>query len=152
VTETIRANRLRIHREPEEDDRRGLRDAYPAAERLCRSFRAATGWPLHLVPAEQLTENADPLWSAPVDPGQGNTLGYLAIGLPHDAGQQGVLDIPAAERVPIERVTELAGSLAELLQELLRARAALVNREAELSMGVPVTGAVDTPMQLAMRL
>jgi len=152
VTEAIRANCLRIHRGPDEDDRRGFPAAYPAAERLCRSFRAATGWPLHLVPAERLTENADPLWSAPVDPGQGNTPGYLTIGPSHDAGRPGVLDLPACQRVPIEHVTELAGSLAELLQELLRARAALVNREAELSMGVPVTGAVDTPMQLAMRL
>ncbi|MFV2067011.1 MAG: hypothetical protein ACC645_08515, partial [Pirellulales bacterium] len=60
MTEATRANRLRIHREPEEDTNRGgFGDSYRGAERLCRSFRAVTGWPLRLVNAEQLADDAD---------------------------------------------------------------------------------------------
>ncbi|MFV2070801.1 MAG: PP2C family protein-serine/threonine phosphatase, partial [Pirellulales bacterium] len=133
----------------------GFGDPYTAAERLSRSLRAVTGWPLGLVSAEQLADDADPLWAAPVDPGQGNALGYLTIGQLRDEPPpppHGGPDAPACRYVPAEQATELAGSLVELLQELFRTRTALASREAELSIGVPVARPTDTPMQLAMRL
>ncbi len=46
---------------------------------LCQAFAEATGWPLRYVPEPEPSEPLDLLWSAPVNPGVGETPGHLRI-------------------------------------------------------------------------
>ncbi len=131
---------LRIHREsiPEESSRDT--DASPLVAALCRDFEKVTGWPLRFVRREQFATQPDPLWSAPVNPGDGVSPGYLMI------------DRAAAPRDGLAEAMELAATLAQTIGELSQTRQALRKREAELAAGVPVVSHRAEEAHLAARL
>lgn len=112
----------------------------------CQSFAAATGWPLAYVDGSPADE-ADLLWSAPVNPGVGASLGHFRIEL---GGAQRVADIAA--RTPLEVAEPLAAAIATLVEQNLSLRRTLWEREAELAAGVPLTLRSDEPQHLAARL
>jgi serine phosphatase RsbU (regulator of sigma subunit) len=131
---------LRIHRESPPDAPGEPADSSSLAS-LCRDFAKVTGWPLRFVPGGALKTLPDPLWSAPVAPGVGTSLGHLAIER-----------AAAKPRVPLGEAIEMAATLAQTLGELSQAREALREREAELAAGVPVVGHRDEEAHLAARL
>ncbi len=113
---------------------------------LCQAFAEATGWPLRYVPEPEPSEDIDLLWSAPVNPGVGVTPGHLRIDFCSSslASEMNRSEWHSAER--------MAGAVAELVNELVAARHALWQREAELATGVPVTAHEDEEGHLAERL
>lgn len=111
---------------------------------LCQAFADATGWPLRYVPEPEPSEPIDLLWSAPVNPGVGVPPGHLRIDLSGPIGESSRVDWDAAQR--------MAGAAAELVNELVKARFALWQREAELAASVPVGQHRDEEGQLAARL
>jgi hypothetical protein len=111
---------------------------------LCQAFADATGWPLRYVPEPEPSEPIDLLWSAPVNPGVGVPPGHLRIDLSGPIGETSRVDWDAAQR--------MAGAAAELVNELVKARYALWQREAELAASVPVSQHRDEEGQLAARL
>jgi sigma-B regulation protein RsbU (phosphoserine phosphatase) len=113
---------------------------------LCQAFAEATGWPLRYVPEPESSEDIDLLWSAPVNPGVGVAPGHLRIDL---SGTSAKEDGAKSDWHATER---MAGAVAELVNELVAARHALWQREAELAAGVPVTAHVNEEGHLAARL
>lgn len=113
---------------------------------LCQAFAEATGWPLRYVPEPEPAENIDLLWSAPVNPGVGDTPGHLRIDL---CGSQTVYESMRADWHAAER---MAGAIGELANELFGARRALRQREAELAAAVPVKPHKNEQEHLASRL
>ena len=113
---------------------------------LCQAFAEVTGWPLRYVPEPEPTEDLDLLWSAPVSPGVGESPGHLRIDLSGTAAAE------AASRTDWHATQRIAGSIAELVNELVKARHALWQREAELAAGVPVSEHEDERGHLAARL
>ncbi len=113
---------------------------------LCQAFTQATGWPLRYVPQLESHDDIDLLWSAPINPGVGVSPGHLRIDLTSgvcDAGQ------PRCEWHSAE---QMAGTIAELVNELVCARQALWQREADLAAAVPVTSHANEEQHLAARL
>jgi phosphoserine phosphatase RsbU/P len=113
---------------------------------LCQSFADATGWPLRYVAQPEPTEIVDLLWSAPVNPGVGETPGHLRIDL---CGGSAVYESMRSDWEAAER---MAGAIGELLNELFAARRALREREAELAAAIPVKPHRDEQGHLAVRL
>jgi serine phosphatase RsbU (regulator of sigma subunit) len=113
---------------------------------LCQAFSEATGWPLRFVAEPEANDDFDLLWSAPVNPGVGVPPGHLRIDLSTTSRlAQGVrADWHACER--------MAGAVAELVNELVTARHALWQREAELAACVPVVSHQNEEAHLAERL
>ena len=109
---------------------------------LCEGFEQLTGYKLRYCPASQNTTVTDPLWSAPVNPGVGETPGRLMIGP----------DLVATTRLDWQSGIPLAKGVAALLGELEDTRRALVCREAELAVGVPVVRHPEEGWLLAERL
>jgi phosphoserine phosphatase RsbU/P len=113
---------------------------------VCQAFTAATGWPLAYRDGGA-SDNADLLWSAPVNPGVGASPGHFRI----DLGRaKQVTDIAA--RIPLEAAEPLAAAIATLVEQNLSLRRTLWEREAELAAGVPLTLRSDEPQHLAARL
>src|SRR5262249_45596500 len=113
---------------------------------LCQAFAEATGWPLRYVPEPEPSEDIDLLWSAPVNPGVGESPGHLRIDLSGSAA------VEASVRSDWQAAERMAGSIAELVNELVAARHSLWQREAELATGVPVTQHENEQGHLAARL
>ncbi len=115
---------------------------------LCQAFAEATGWPLRYVPEpeDESSEDIDLLWSAPVNPGVGVAPGHLRIDL------SGSATVEEGSRSDWHATERMAGAVAELVNELVAARQALWQREAELAAGVPVTPHANEEGHLAARL
>jgi len=113
---------------------------------LCQAFADATGWPLRYIPLPEPSENIDLLWSAPVNPGVGESPGHLRIDL---CGASAMYESMRSDWQAAER---MAGAIGELLNELFAARRALREREAELAAAVPVKPHRDEQGHLASRL
>jgi phosphoserine phosphatase RsbU/P len=113
---------------------------------LCQAFAEATGWPLRYVPEPEPSEPLDLLWSAPVNPGVGETPGHLRIDF---CGSSTVYESMRSDWHAVER---MAGALGELVNELFAARRALRDREADLAAAVPVKQHADEQRHLADRL
>ena len=109
---------------------------------LFRAFQAATGWTLQYVPGSKTNPPAGPTWSAPVAAGPAFAPGCLSLEPPKE-------EASAADRDTARR---LAGSIAELLSELLQTRCVLWQREAELAAGVPLVLRREDQKHLAARL
>ncbi len=86
------------------------------------------------------------MWSAPVNPGVGASLGHIRL-LSGSAAAAG-----RATNATLSDVKPLAAALAEVWNELARTRRALWQREAELAAGVPVATRSDEEQHLAARL
>jgi phosphoserine phosphatase RsbU/P len=139
-------NHLRLYTEPPDALQTTELASVPALADVCRAFERATGWRLRFVSGEQPRHDADPLWSAPVDPGVGVSPGHLRI----DVAETDV----AADATPVEmeRAIELASAVARMLRDFWRTRHALWQREAELAAGVPLAVRRDQSQPLAQRL
>jgi sigma-B regulation protein RsbU (phosphoserine phosphatase) len=93
---------------------------------VARTFTQATGWRLSV---DAPAENSSLMWSAPVNPGVGNSPGHIGLFHSSDGPDQ---------RIDLEDAAALADSLGKLWGELISTRRALWQREAELAAGVPL--------------
>jgi len=117
-----------------------------AVHDLCQAFERSTGWSLRYVPGCPTHTDHDLLWSAPVNPGVGESPGHLRIDLGGTVlGEKG----PA---IDLEPACDLALALGEVLGELYTAREELRKREAELATAVPVIERAPDQTHLAERL
>ncbi len=114
---------------------------------VLRGFRRATGWSLRYAAGAAPSRPNDLTWSAPVNPGVGTTLGHLRLD-PADPGEAGQTHEPVDE----ETAREMAATVAGMVDELLRTRHALWQREAELAAGVPLIPHREEEKHLAERL
>jgi len=119
----------------------------PELNELCDSFSAATGWPMRYAVGTHPANDLDLMWSAPVNPGVGTSLGHLRIDL-------GMVENVAtlANRVPLEAAERLAQSIAMMLAQQSLLRKSLKEREADLAAGVPVRSHPDEVQHLASRM
>ncbi len=126
------------------DDARAGLDAADSLRAVERAFRQATGWQLQYCPGGA-SHACKPDLSAPEPPGVGVSLRRLRLAA--DATSDGIR--PAIDRDAAEA---LASSLSDMLDQLLRTRRALWQREAELAAGVPVVPHTEEQGHLAERL
>lgn len=130
---------------------------------LLQSFETATGCPLRYVPVANSKDkewNAA-TWSAPVCDRPKHPAGFLVL-MPSKKGVRGERSAEREERKTTapggkhghtpKASEKLAGSIADLLGDLLQTRYALRHREAELAAGVPVVPRPEEPKHLAERL
>jgi GAF domain-containing protein len=104
---------------------------------ICRAFEQATGWRLEVDTAGESSEQTNLMWSAPVNPGVGNSPGHIRLfSAETHAGRH-------TPRIPLEPASMLAAALGDLWGELLATRHALGQREAELASGVPLIVRTD---------
>lgn len=109
---------------------------------LLRAFQGATGWTLQSSSEAKINPPGGATRSAPGEAGRALAPSCLSIE-PSEA------ESPATSRDTARR---LAGSIGELLSELLQTRCALWQREAELAAGVPVVLRREDQQHLAARL
>jgi hypothetical protein len=120
----------------------------PGLESFCRAFEDITGWSLRKAGAttSNLSQTSDYLL-----PATGDDCGFVL----KPASQPTDNDANAeAANEPLElgQARQLAESMAEVLQELHDTRTALLEREADLAAGVPITARRDEEAHLAVRL
>ena len=115
-------------------------------ETVLEAFTGATGWSLRHIDGSASSRPTDLTWSAPVNPGVGNTPGHLRL---DPVGPSIDGDSPSIDR---EAATKLAGALAQMLTELGQTRGALRDREAELAAGVPLVPHSSKRDHLSRRL
>ena len=168
---------LKLYTEQPPKNVRPQIEAVACLPELFRAFQAATGWTLRYVPGSETNPPAGLTWSAPVSAGPAFAPGFLCLGAAAKRRKRRAeggrnqrawqLDsttitksrIPAVPLVaprpsPIDRdsARRLAGSIADLLGELLQTRRALWQREAELAAGVPLVPHREEEKHLAARL
>ena len=134
---------------------------------LLRAFQAATGCALRYEHRPAPSESAGPTWSIPIrGEAAGNTVGCLVLEPPlgrkqerNDKREGGAKEVETPDALAASgseathrAVRMLAGSVADLLGELLQTRHALRQREAELAAGVPVVPHREEQKHLAARL
>ncbi len=103
---------------------------------LCQAFEQATGWQLEVAAGPIPSSKSNLMWSAPVDPGVGDSPGHIRL-----ISTEG--SAAAASRISLEQAGHLAGAVGKLWAELLAIRHALWQREAELATGVPLVVRTD---------
>ncbi len=112
---------------------------------VCRAFEQATGWPLETSIGSIPSAKSNLMWSAPVNPGVGASPRHIRILSTETSSKEN-------NRTPLPVASELAGAVGKLWGELLAARRALWQREAELATGVPLTLSDEESPQLRERL
>ncbi len=113
--------------------------------RTCEAFQQATGWTLRYAANPETLKNPNLVWSAPVDPGVGASLGLIRPGfLPPAAG--------GAKSAPVADAVALAEVLCHLWSEIATLHQGIGAREAELATGVPVVGRRENAARMAERL
>ena len=113
---------------------------------VLEAFREATGWSLRCLPPDASSQPTDLTWSAPVNPGVGNTPGHLRL---DSVGLAAAGTVPQISR---ETAARLAAALTTLAEELARTQRALRRREAELAGCVPILTRPGDSARLAERL
>ena len=117
------------------------------------AFRSATGWALRYVSGSGTVPPTGATWSAPIATSQKSSCGFLCLESPKgEAANEEKAEAVAPSSVGRDSARQLAGSLAELLGELMQTRLALWQREAELAAGVPVLPQREDQQHLAERL
>jgi len=115
-----------------------------AIQRVCEAFEHVAGWQLEFADGDSAPTKSSLMWSAPVNPGVGNSPGHIRLFSVEQAEQ------PTA---PLESAAALAEAIGVLWAELITTRRALVAREAELAGGVPlVVRSADPAPTLSDRL
>jgi putative methionine-R-sulfoxide reductase with GAF domain len=112
--------------------------------RICEAFEQATGWRLQYEPSPQKVQNPNLVWSAPVDPGVGASLGLIRTGFVPSAPT----DRPDAQLLA---AVALAEAIAQLWAETVALRQAVRSREAELAADVPVVARREDAGRTAQR-
>lgn len=123
-------------------------ETVPGLEAFCRAFEDVTGWSIGKAggASGSLAGAAD--WLLPID---AEDCGFVLRPSSPPADNDG----PAgSSRRPLDAAAarQLAESMAEVLQELHQTRKALLQREADLAAGVPVSARRDEEAHLAVRL
>ncbi len=137
----LSANRLRLY------DQRYFEPLKPDIENvaslpsLLRAFEEATGWSLKYCPGSKPIDPAEYAWSAPANPGVGETLGHVQLS-----------PVRSASAAPPGPLCRLVAAIDGLLAELLTTQQALSEREAELAAAIPVVIRSDERIHLARRL
>jgi phosphoserine phosphatase RsbU/P len=111
-----------------------------AFDQLAQAFALVSGWELKQGSELECTGEA---WSAPMEHEVGEAPTYLALLAPAER---------KSPHLPLESVRPLALAVTRLLSQQARLRRALLEREAELAAGVPVTARPDDAQHLARRL
>jgi len=128
------------------------------------AFAAATGWSLSYSPLEACS---GPVWSAPVDTGEGSPLGHVT--LKSGPRKSPVADSPIPDspvgdiadgdalphgrpKMEVHAARRMATAVAAMCGEMMQMRRALWQREAELAAGVPLLPREDDEEHLAERL
>jgi len=137
-----RQKRLKLYTEQPPKPVRPVVETIASLPGLLHSFQAATHQPLRYVSPSELDARSNPPWSVPVYDLRREIAGYLALDRESSGPTVGGDD--AAQ--------SLAASLADLLSELVQARHALRQREAELAAGIPVAIHPEEERHLASRL
>jgi len=104
-----------------------------AWENLCQAFEQSVGFRLQYDTETIAPEKMNLMWSAPVDPGVGNSLGHIRLFSCDRSAASG------QEFVSLEQAAALALPLGNLWAELQSVRDALRHRETELAAEIPVT-------------
>ena len=167
---------LRLYTEQPPKNVRPQIEAVACLPELLRAFQAATGWTLRYVPGSEQDPPAGPTWSARSPPARRSRRGSSvwsmaeerAEGRKADERNEAARIADPSERQPSPRQSfsllssplpstatppsRLAGSIADLLGELLQTRRALWQREAELAAGVPLVPHREEEKHLAARL
>ncbi len=171
---------LRLYTEQPPKNVRSQIEAVPCLPELFGAFQAVTGWSLQYVPGSETNRSARATWSAPIQVGPPLTPGLLNLESPRERGKERkekgagakggekvAVDRPSPPREPSGprprrapqpsdpdggSVRRLAGSIADVLSELLETRRALWQREAELAAGVPLVPHHEEEKHLAVRL
>ena len=146
---------LRLYTEQPPKPVRPPIEAVGCLPELLRAFQAVTGCPLRYEHGPKPKEPRDAAWSAPVRGEAARTAGYLVLNPPIQQNAQNPATAASATGVrnlETKSVQTLAGSIADLLGELLQTRHALRQREAELAAAVPVVPHREEEKHLATRL
>lgn len=139
---------LRLYREQQAEH---VDPTQHALHELCTAFEQATGWPLRYVAGPAPRNDAEPIWSAPVDAGIGAPLGHLVFD-ERSAASLASGTPPADSHAAALAARRLAEQLAAQSNRLVRGERVLREREAELAAGVPVTAGIRSAPHLAERL
>jgi phosphoserine phosphatase RsbU/P len=126
-------------------------EAIACLPELLRAFQAVTGSRLRYEHGSEPKESAGPAWSMPIQGEAGCTTGSLVLE-PLKKEKQAKGAAAGANEPDDKTVRTLAGSIADMLGELLQTRHALRHREAELAAGVPVVPHRHEEKHLAARL
>jgi serine phosphatase RsbU (regulator of sigma subunit) len=160
VTKSI-PDYLRLHTEDGATAARADLGSWPTLKDLCHRFHDATGWELSYASEAELGDDPlnagqrrpglDVIASDPADQHPNTADAPILLG---SAGAAGAFrlkrdDNPKLPHAGPDAAADLAGSLADVLGDLLEAQDALWKREAELAAGVPVTAREDEPVHLA---
>jgi len=147
VTQRTAAH-LRLHVEAVPKAKYPMLDEVRSLRGLCDSFHRVTGWSLRCRPEGSLTTKA--IWSRAISVRDGENSCVVSM----DAGGElsGGNCLLSEAHCDREVAQELAGSIADLLEELHQSQYALWQREAELAASVPVTPHADEQTHLAERL
>ncbi len=161
---------LKLHDEDRLEASKANADNSALTADLCRTFAAATGWPLDLATRDEaactLPKFADLMCSAPADPGVGISPGHIAFGFQTgdaDETADETTDEPAALARPSafdsasphcrpEAASALSEAISRLFGELAGARQIIRHRDAELAAGVPVIARAEQSEQFARLL
>ncbi len=116
---------------------------------VLQAFQRATGWPLQysagpITNASGPQSTAESAWTAAVNPGKATSGGHITLG--------GIDDLENSPAVSFESARGLASAIGGMLEETLQLRRALIEREAELAAGVPLSPHPKEPEHLANRL
>ncbi|MFZ5833659.1 MAG: PP2C family protein-serine/threonine phosphatase [Planctomycetota bacterium] len=141
------ASKLKLYGEPAPRTERGTVETIGALPAVCRAFQAATGWSLRYEDTHSATGLAR---STPEKPGIGASPGRLRLEPVASAGTGPSNTGPA--KLDEKRARSLASAISGLVTELLEARHALWQREAELAAGVPLAPHPEEEKHLAARL
>jgi len=138
-------NQLKLHRQPPPEVLPPEIDSLASVQALLQAFEQASGWSLRYFSGSESRSSNDLRWSAPVNPGVGTTPGHLRLDpIDSDSATRPAVDQEAARL--------MAGAVAGLLGDLLAARHALWQREADLAAGVPLIPDPEEHQHLAARL
>jgi phosphoserine phosphatase RsbU/P len=100
---------------------------------VCQAFEQATGWRLEYTAEPTSNVQSNLMWSAPVNPGVGNSPGHIRLFSSSATDRTG-----HGANVGLEQASQLAEAVGQMWGELLATRRALRQREAELATGVPL--------------
>lgn len=138
---------LKLYPEPSTKVDRPQTESLSSLPGMLRAFQQATGWSLQYVGGVEPSQTGSLIWSTPVNPGAGATPGHLRLD-PVDPAKA------STDQEPVDMGTAraMASALGGMLNELMEARHAVWQREAELAAGVPLVPHCDEEKHLAERL
>ena len=158
--------RLRLYTEQPPKPEPPPPDTVACLSDVLRAFHAVTGCALRYEHGSGPSEPAGPGWAMPIRGEAGRATGCLVLDPPSGIKERGnkkserhsqprtgpTASTTGGSEAESRATRMLAGSIADLLGELLQTRHALRQREAELAAGVPVVPHREEEKHLAARL